>query len=81
MVEVKVFCKDCRYIEWIPVDGPTMSEARCRKIKEYLPYNDPIGNARVKVLYCNPWSDNITNECSFFEERKSLLDKIFSWSW
>jgi len=78
---VKVYCKDCRHITWIPVDGPVMSEPRCKRIKEYVPYTDPIGYERVKVVYCNPWVDNAVNECSSYEERKSLLDKIFSWSW
>lgn len=77
---MKVFCKNCRYIDWVAVDGPYQSEARCKKVKLVNVSHSPIDIVQT-FLYCKPEEDNKNNNCEFYEERKSFLNKIFSWSW
>ena len=75
-----IYCKDCRYIVAIPVDGPAMTVFKCKKIKCYTKEPNPI-NCITLPVYCDPYKDNITNDCKYFEEKKRLLNKLFNWSW
>lgn len=77
---MKVYCKDCRYVDWIPVDGPVMHEPRCKKIKGHTRRDTPLESITTPK-YCNPYSDNILNKCPYFEENQPIIDRIFTWGW
>lgn len=77
---MKIYCEKCRYIDWIPVDGPVQKEARCKKVKGHDFRPTPIKH-ESKPLTCNPYIDNLHNNCPYYEEKQKLLDKIFNWRW
>lgn len=73
---VRVFCSECDYVEWIPVDGPALTEARCTFIKEVL--SSPI-RRNDRIVYAEPYKDNKLNRCPYYLEKQKK--KFFNWSW
>lgn len=75
----KIFCKKCRYLTTIPVDGPALIEYRCKKTKACVEHKNPI-EFKENFVFCNPYVDNKNNDCKFFEEKKKLLNHLFNWN-
>ena len=56
-----VYCNKCRYIDYIPVDGPRMQEPICKKVKEIKNIQTPFKNL-VEAMNCDPYIDNRNND-------------------
>ena len=76
MTQEKVYCRMCKWREHIVSDWCERPIGKTIKSKNYLgPFYKPVTIIRTVTEYCKIVNRN--NNCQYFVEEKSFLNRIF----